>query len=219
MASGKQARPRRKVLGTKSSRTRAALVEATGRLLWEKGYGAVTSRAIAEEAGVAHQLIFYYFKTLDDLLVEVFREESEARMERLNEALEAEQPLRAFWDIVTDARLSRIVQEFVALANHNNTVRTEISRHAIDFRARITEVVAAYLEAKGIEPIVPPSMLVMLMTGLGRMLVNDAALGYADGHAEARALVEACLQQIERAEKVSAPSSARKIFPKKRTRR
>lgn len=213
MAAPKKKSRQGKVLGAKDSRTRAALVDAAGRLMVTKGYAAMASRTIAEEAGVAHQLIFYYFESLDDLLVEVFRTESAANMKRMQAAIEAEQPLRALWDVMTDERLARVVQEFIALANHNDNIRAEISGRADEFRDRMTEVVAAYLERRGIEPIISPRMIIMLMSGLGRMLVNDAALGYTNGHAEARALVEACLGEVERTK--DAGAAARKILPRR----
>ncbi len=60
-------------LGTADSKTRLALLDAAERLLLAEGYAAVTSRRVAAAAGLKHQLVHYYFRTMDDLLLEVYR--------------------------------------------------------------------------------------------------------------------------------------------------
>ena len=39
----------------------------------DEGYAAVTSRRVAEQAGLKPQLVHYYFRTMDDLFLEMFR--------------------------------------------------------------------------------------------------------------------------------------------------
>ena len=63
--------PRR--IGAVDSKTRAQLLDAAELLLLEEGYAAVTSRRVAAKAGLKPQLVHYYFRTMDDLFVEVFR--------------------------------------------------------------------------------------------------------------------------------------------------
>ena len=43
----------------------------------EEGYAAVTSRRVGREAGISSQLVHYYFRTMDDLFLEVFRRRAE----------------------------------------------------------------------------------------------------------------------------------------------
>ena len=52
--------------------SRTALLDAAERLMVEKGYGAVTSRKVADEAGLKPQLVHYY-RTMDELFLEMFR--------------------------------------------------------------------------------------------------------------------------------------------------
>ena len=42
-------------------------------ILRDEGYGALTSRRVAECINVKQRLVYYYFKTMDDLIVETFR--------------------------------------------------------------------------------------------------------------------------------------------------
>ena len=51
----------------------------------EEGYAAVTSRRLANKAGLKPQLVHYYFRTMEELFLEVFRrraEEGSARCTR-----------------------------------------------------------------------------------------------------------------------------------------
>ena len=43
----------------------------------EEGYAAVTSRRVADAAGLKPQLVHYYFRTMEDLFLEVFRRRAE----------------------------------------------------------------------------------------------------------------------------------------------
>lgn len=53
----------------KGERRRAALLEATLRIVGRDGLAAVTQRGVAAEAGVPASAVLYYFATVDDLLV------------------------------------------------------------------------------------------------------------------------------------------------------
>ena len=69
-------------MGTKESQTRAQLLDAAERLMLEDGYAAVTSRRVGQKAGISSQLVHYYFATMDDLFLEVFRRRAEAGFAR-----------------------------------------------------------------------------------------------------------------------------------------
>jgi AcrR family transcriptional regulator len=58
-----------------------ALLDAAERLLVEVGYAGITTRGLAEEAGVNHGLVHYYFGSMENLLVRV--------LERFTERLTA----------------------------------------------------------------------------------------------------------------------------------
>ena len=53
-----------------SAETREAILDAAEALLVEDGYPSVTSRGVAERAGLKSQLVHYHFGTMDDLLVD-----------------------------------------------------------------------------------------------------------------------------------------------------
>src|SRR5215471_3761473 len=99
-----------------------------------EGYAAVTSRRVADEAGLKPPLVHYYFRTMDDLFLAVYRRRAEQSLERHASALASVRPLRALWALSTDPRGTVFTMEFVALANHRKEIRTQIAHHAERFR-------------------------------------------------------------------------------------
>ena len=142
--------PRR--IGATDSKTRARLVEAAEELLLEEGYAAVTSRRVGARAGLKPQLVHYYFRTMDDLFIEVFRRRAEANFTRFERSMAAHPSLRTLWRLNADLRGAAFSVEFVALANHRKAIRAEIARYAERFRTAQLEALTAALEAHGITP-------------------------------------------------------------------
>ena len=91
-------------IGAETSETRGALLDAAEQLMLAEGYAAVTSRRVAAQAGLKPQLVHYYFRTMDDLFLAVFRRRAEQGLERQAEALASDQPLWALWDLSRDPR-------------------------------------------------------------------------------------------------------------------
>ena len=81
-------------IGAENWKGRAALLDATEQIMLEEGYAAVSSRRIAQKAGLKPQLVDYYFRTMDDLFLAAFRRRAEEGLERQAEALTSGQPLR-----------------------------------------------------------------------------------------------------------------------------
>jgi AcrR family transcriptional regulator len=64
------ATPERVSRAEQRASTRRALIDATVRCLTEDGYGALTTRRVAERAGVAQSTLMHHFETREALLVE-----------------------------------------------------------------------------------------------------------------------------------------------------
>lgn len=188
--------PRR--LGTTEAKSRSQLLDAARDLMLEEGYAAVTSRRVAARAGLKPQLVHYYFRTMEDLFLAVFRRRAEEGLARQEEAIASPQPVRALWELASEPRGNTFTIEFTALANHRKTIRTEIATYAERFRSRQLDVLQAAFEARGIDPAdAPPALLAVLMTGVSQVLVMEGGLGMSMGHAETRAFVEEWLVRLE----------------------
>lgn len=190
------AAPRR--TGTESSKTRFVLLDVTERLMLDEGYAAVTSRRVAAEAGVTPPLVHYYFPTLDDLFLAVFRRRAEEQLERQARLLASDRPLHALWAFDNDPAAVAFTIEFMALANHRKSIRSEIATYAARFREAQVEVVAAAVR-DGIDiGDAPPGAVVALLNQVARGLGMEAAVGMTVGHEDVVALVTRCLDQAER---------------------
>ena len=74
-------------IGAPDAKNRVVLLDAAEQLLLEEGYASVTSRRVAEKAGLKPQLVHYYFRTMEDLFLAVFRRMAEAGLSVLTTAL------------------------------------------------------------------------------------------------------------------------------------
>lgn len=66
--------PRPRTRAEQRAATRVALIDAAIGCLTDEGYGALTTRRVAERAGVAQSTLMHHFATRDALLVEAIAE-------------------------------------------------------------------------------------------------------------------------------------------------
>ncbi|MEU1983092.1 helix-turn-helix domain-containing protein [Nocardia sp. NPDC019395] len=181
--------PRR--LGAPDAKNRGVLMDAAEQLMLEQGWAAVTSRRVAEYAGLKPQLVHYYFRSMDDLFLELFRRRADEGLEALAQVLKSDRPLHALWTFSTDATAARFTMEFVGLANHHPAIRAEVARYSEQFRAAQTEALGRMLAGYGVDTSrFPADVLSVLMTSAARMVVLEQALGMTAGHAETFAFAE-----------------------------
>lgn len=182
-------------MGPENAATRTALMDATEAVMREEGYAAVTSRRVAERAGVNQQTVYYYFETMEDLLLASYRRRMQRVLESVERAMASERPLHAYWQSISDPLDAAVTVEYLALANHNEQVR----RETIEFGERARRLEADRLSdrieqsADGAGPL----GVVMAITYIGYLLGFEATLGIRGGHKEARLLVESWLRQLE----------------------
>ncbi|MEV0358279.1 helix-turn-helix domain-containing protein [Nocardia sp. NPDC050697] len=190
--------PRR--IGAPDAKNRGVLLEAAEQLLLEEGWAAVTSRRVAERAGLKPQLVHYYFRSMDDLLLEIFRRRADEGLELQNDMMKSQAPLRALWEFSTDPAAVRFTMEFVGLSNHRPAIRAAVAEYAERFRTIQTTALARILDEYGLDTErFPPAAMAVLMTSVSRVVVLERALGMSGGHSEAFDLVEREIAELERA--------------------
>ena len=177
---------------------RAAILKAATEIMRDEGYAAVTSRRIAERAGLKSKLVHYYFKSMEELFLTVYRGAEEQYYERQAKALVSANPLRALWELNADSYNTRVLQELIALASHHESLRQEIARASQ--RSRVVQAIAieqAISKFPKNVPELPPQFLSLLMTATARLMSMDLVLGVNAGHAEAKSWINDLLKQIE----------------------
>jgi AcrR family transcriptional regulator len=185
-------------MGPENSATRSALLDAAEAVMREDGYAALSARSVAERAGLKHQLVYYYFRTMDDLLLAAYRRRTEKILVRLEEALSAERPLHAFWEVFCDPFDAALSFEYMAMSNHNETIRAETVVFGEQIRRIEAEKLSERLKLNSPDPkVVTPFAMTIAITCIAHLLGFESALGISGGHKDTRALVEWCLNQLE----------------------
>ncbi len=200
-------------VGTETSKTRAQMLDAVERLMVDKGYAAITYRAVAAEVGVTSGNVQYYFPTLDDLLVATIRRRTDQSLDRLLNMLQARpnQPLRVLWEFSNDETVAALTMELSALGHHRPSVSAEIRNHT----RRLRDVQLAALAAAphvNRDDAVPAPARLFLLSGIPKLVRMEEDFDVDTGHAEIVALVEAYLDTVE-------PAAAAPRAPGRRTRR
>jgi AcrR family transcriptional regulator len=193
-------------LGLENAQSRALLVEAADNILIEEGAHAISARRVADRAGLKPQLVHYYFKTMDDLLIAVFRRAQEDYLKRHGEGLEGREPLDAIWKLNNEPKGTRRMMEFIALAGRRDAVRSVILESAAHFRKLQIAAIDRVLKERGVDRTAfPPAGVAMLMATVSRGLVMEETLGLSLGHPQLRAIVKRLLKSMENSEQASAP--------------
>lgn len=189
--------PQRRI-GAPDAKNRVVLLDAAEQLLLREGYAAVTSRRVAAEAGLKSQLVHYYFATMDDLYLELFRRRAEDGLARQKRLLESPRPLHALWEFNNQSGGMALATEYTSLANRSDAVRDEMMHYAERFRTAQLEVVTAVFERHKIPAeVATPTSFVVSMTAVARMLLMERRLGFTQGHRETHQAMERFLDQLE----------------------
>src|SRR5689334_2167643 len=90
---------RRQPAGASQERREAveALLDAAERLLVEQGHGAITTRKLAEQAGVNHGLVHYYFGSMEEVMVQVLERFTARLIERQRAMYTSDRPFLEKW--------------------------------------------------------------------------------------------------------------------------
>jgi AcrR family transcriptional regulator len=195
MTEARSISPRR--MGPAGSANWHAMLDGAEDILREEGYAELTSRRIAERVGVKQRLVYYYFQTMDDLIVETFRRLSTRELDRLRQALSTDRPLHEIWNVCIHTTDARLISEFMALANRIEPLRAEVVSFIKQSRAVQVEALMSALQHRAKDSPVPPVGLALLATSLALALNRETQLGVDDGHAEIHALIGSFFAEVE----------------------
>lgn len=185
-------------MGPENSAIREQLIDGVEAVMIEQGYGSLTARNVAERAGLKHQLVYYYFHSMEEMLLAAYRRRTDQVMARVKEATDSPRPLQALWEANSDPVQAALTIEYMALANHNDAIRAETVEFGERLRRTGLSKVAERLSESGADAdALNPFAITMAVQSIGAILGMEAALGISGGHAETRALVQWCLDQLQ----------------------
>lgn len=158
-------------MGAEGSETWSLLLDAAETIMREKGYAAVTSRQLASEAGLSPQIVYFYFRTMDDLFEALFKRLSAGFVVALERARSAQNPLLALWEISSNPSRAVLMSELISLSNHRKRLQSLISTFGVELNHRQAEIIEAALAGTSVDlerwpPVVLAAILENLAKGL-----------------------------------------------------
>jgi TetR/AcrR family transcriptional regulator len=200
------ATPRR--LGALDAKNRTVLIDAAERILLEEGYAAVSSRRVAARAGLKPQLVHYYFRGMDELLLAVFERRADEGLRQQAKALESDQPLWALWRFSTDPRGIAMAMAFSGLAGQYDSIRAAMADYSQRFRTAQTEALAQILDRYELPAdAFPPVVLSVIITSISRVVMMEESLGFTMGHTETLEWAERYIRDLEGPPRQAAAAS------------
>lgn len=101
--------------------TASKIIEAARACLLADGYANMSTRKVADQAGVPLSQIHYHFGSKDDLIVGLLRSENEGLLERQRDAFSSDLPVWKKWELACDyfdediaSGYVRVLQEMTA---------------------------------------------------------------------------------------------------------
>jgi TetR/AcrR family transcriptional regulator len=182
----------------KSAKVRAAILDATEEIMKEAGYAAVSSRKVERRAGLKSQLVHYYFRTMDELFAAVWQRYDDRFLENQARVLASDRPLRALWERSIDPETTTLRHEFIALANHRQTIRQLVARSTKRILYMQVAAINQLFERHEIRPKdFSPVVLVQLFSFVSRSLITQRNLGVSEDHAEIVKFIDQTIANIE----------------------
>jgi AcrR family transcriptional regulator len=178
--------------------TEQALLDAAERLLVEVGAAGITTRRVAEEAGVNHGLVHYYFGSVEQLLVRVLERFTDRLVERQRQMYAADAPFLEKWRtamgyLAGDRTYQKIWFELQALAWNRPELRERLARVHAEWRAVLIEAFAPVRDGLGLE--IPLEALVTLVYAFNEGIMIDRMSGIDQGHQELLDWIDGWLEE------------------------
>lgn len=165
-----------------------ALLDAAERLLVRVGYAAITTRALAEEAGVNHGLVHYYFGSNEALLVRALERFTRRLVARQRELYATPAPFVDKWRtamrflVEEDLTYEKIWLELQAMGWNRPEIRDRLAAVNGEWRAVLTDAFAAPHRELGIA--MPLDALVSLVMTFNLGMIVERLGGVDAGHRE-----------------------------------
>lgn len=185
-------------MGSIDSDKAIAMLDAAEEILLEEGYAALTSRRVADYLGVKQRLVYYYFQTMDDLILETFKRSSRRDLDRLMAGISSDKPLHEVWNVCVNTTDARLISEYMALANRNDRLRDEVINFIEESRKiQIKALKTAMARNKNSKFSIPADAIAFMGTSIALALNREAGIGVKKGHAAVKKLIKQFFAEME----------------------
>jgi AcrR family transcriptional regulator len=186
-----------------------ALLDAAEELLLEIGYSAITTRKVAERAGVNHGLVHYYFGSMEDLLLRVVERFTEALVERQKAMYAARTPFIDKWrqamrflDEDADSGYHKVWFEMQAIGWNDQAVRERLQHVHQQWIDVVTPAFERGLAELGLDRRrFPVKAVVSLVVTFNQGIMLERLSGVDSGHRELLRMVDRTLERLGEAQR------------------
>jgi len=171
-----------------------ALLDAAERLLVEVGHAGITTRRLADAAGVNHGLVHYYFGSMDNVLIRALERFTDRLITRQRALYAADVPFIEKWRtamrhlVSDDLVYGKVWLELQALAWNKEVLRSRLAAVDAEWRAVLTEAFTQPREHLGVD--MPPDALVSLVMTFNLGVMLERQSGIDTGHLELLAWID-----------------------------
>jgi AcrR family transcriptional regulator len=185
---------------------KVALLDAAERLLVEVGYAAVTTRRVAEEAGVNHGLVLYYFSSMEELFIQVLERFAQRFADLLRVVYEDPnltflQKWRAGAEFLQQdpiADFPKILLELAAMSWNNPPLQTRMQLVHAEFRETIREPFRVAMREYGLDQEqLPLDAVISLVVSYQLGQLVERLSGVDAGQAELAAAIDRWLAELD----------------------
>ena len=165
-----------------------ALLDAAERLLVEVGYAGITTRRLAEAAGVNHGLVHYYFGSIENVLVRTLERFTGRLVARQRELYASDLPFAEKWQTAMrfltgdDVTYEKIWLELQALSWNRPELRERLEHVNDEWRAVLSEAFELPRREYGVD--MPLDALVSLVMTFNLGIMLERLGGIDTGHRE-----------------------------------
>ena len=174
-----------------------SLLDAAERLLVDVGYARITTRRLAEEAGVNHGLVHYYFGSNENLLARALERFTERMIERQRALYAADEPFVEKWRtamrylVSEDQTYQKVWLELQALAWNNPELQSRLADVNAEWRSVLSDAFEEPHRELGIA--LPLDALVSLVMTFNLGVIVERLGGVETGHRELLDWIDAWL--------------------------
>jgi AcrR family transcriptional regulator len=182
-----------------------ALLDAAEELLIDVGYAAVTTRRLAERAGVNHGLVHYYFGSMEEVLLQTLERFTRRLIDRQRAMYGTEAPFLDKWRTAMgylpediSAGYPKLWYELQAMSWNRPEFRERVVKVNAEWRAVLTDAFEKAMRTYGIDRRrFPVEAIVSLVMTFNLGLQLEQLIGVDEGHAALLAMIDRWLSSAE----------------------
>jgi AcrR family transcriptional regulator len=166
-----------------------ALLNAAEALLVEVGYASISTRRLAERAGVNHGLVHYYFGSMEEVLLQTLERFTDRLIERQRQLYSSPGPFidkwrqaMSFLDEDLESGYQKIWFELQAMAWNQPKMAIRVRRVTETWLGVLTDALRTALRDYGLENAFALEAVVSLVATFNQGIILERLVGVDSGH-------------------------------------